>query len=69
MQKNMLITKIFKNKGEKLTKEETYDRLVNLMSPESKYKEQKALGAIGSAISHGYIKECGKYYICTRDSQ
>lgn len=65
MSKPTMIGQILYGKGNKLRKQQLYKQLLNL-NPNDPYARQKALGAIGGAVTGHYIVAKGGYYICQR---
>lgn len=61
-----MITHVFDKKGQRLSKQDTFNRLVTLY-PNDKYKKQKAAGSIGGSVTHHYIQSNGSDYECMRD--
>jgi hypothetical protein len=62
----MMITEVLAEKGEKKSKKDTFDRLVEL-NPNDPYKRQKAAASIGGSKNSGYLVEDDDSYTCTRD--
>lgn len=64
----MMITDVYKKKGERYSKKDTFDKLVNL-NPKDKYNKQKAAGSIGGSVTQGYIESDGNDYKCMKDAR
>ena len=63
-----MITSVLSTKDQICDKKKLYEQLV-AQNPDDKYKKQKAAGAIGGAVAHGFIVGEGEYYRCTRDAK
>lgn len=64
----MMITKVLSQKGQEISKKDTFEKLVAL-NPTDRYNKQKAAGSIGGSRTQGYIEVDGTNYKCTRDSK
>lgn len=63
-----MITKVLSQKGQEISKKDTFEKLVAL-NPKDRYNKQKAAGSIGGSRTHRYIEVDGTNYKCTRDSK
>ncbi len=61
-----MITCVFNKKGQVLSKQITFNKLVALYSND-KYKKKKAAGSMGGSVTHNYIKGSNGNYECMRD--
>lgn len=61
-----MITYVLNRKGQRLSKKDTFDKLVAL-NPNDKYKKQKAAGSMGGSVTNNFIKSSGSDYECMRD--